>query len=234
MRKLLFTIASAVAITMMAQIPYPETAAKAGRAFADREWASASALYNFMIHERPADAAPYAPAIVAAQAMGDTIRPMALLRQAMQYNISLDTLLSLIRQNAFAADTPQMYERFVLAAQDAYPWMRRPLDARLLQWAQFRNDGPAIIRYARTMLQGMPTNPRYLDALASGYILVADTTQAIDAWEKALAADPDNLDALLALGNLYQITGRRALALPYLQKAYALKPTPRLAALIRQ
>jgi len=234
MRKLLLTITYAIALTLMAQIPYAETADKAKRAFQAREWATASALYNFMIHQRPEDPNPYGPAIVAAEAMGDTIRPMELLRQATQYNISLDTILTLVRQNAFAAARPQMYRQLILSAQQTYPWMRRPLDARLLQWAEFRNDGPAIIQYARTMHQGLPQAPRYLNALAQGNILIGDTTQAIQAWEQCLRQNPDNLDALLNLGNYHLLQGRRDLALPYLRQAYDIAPTPHLAAIIGQ
>ncbi len=232
MRKLLSTISCAIAMTLMAQIPYAETADKAKRAFHAREWATASALCNFMIHQRPEDPAPYGPAIVAADAMGDSTRTMELLRQAMQYSISLDTILTLVRQNAFAVAHPRMYQQLLLSARQTYPWMRRPLDAKLLQWAQFRNDGPAIIRYARTMHQGLPQAPTYLNALAQGNILMGDTTQAIQAWEQCLRQNPGNLDALLNLGNYHLLQGRRDLAMPYLKQARDIRPTPHLDAII--
>ena len=66
---LALTILLASAPALMAQLPYDETCRKATRAFDAGEWATASALYNFMIHERPADISAYAPAIVAVSAV---------------------------------------------------------------------------------------------------------------------------------------------------------------------
>ena len=127
---LALTILLASALALMAQLPYDETSRKAARAFDAAEWATASALYNFMIHERPDDISAYAPAIVAAEAMGDSIRPMQLLTQSLQYGASVDSIISLVRQSSFKAARPQMFEPFLLEAKNANPWLRRPIDRK--------------------------------------------------------------------------------------------------------
>lgn len=229
---LALTILLASAPALMAQLPYDETCRKATRAFDAGEWATASALYNFMIHKRPADISAYAPAIVAAEAMGDSIRPMQLLTQSLQHGASVDSIISLVRQSSFKAARPQMFEPFLLEAKNANPWLRRPIDAQLLRWAEFRHDGPAIVTYARTMLQGLPTSAQFLNALAQGYMLCDLPQKAVETWTECLRHHPDNLPALLALGNYYTINNRRDQALPFLTRAFAIAPTPRLQALI--
>lgn len=229
---LALTLILAAALAVAAQLPYDETSRKADRAFGAGEWATASALYNFMIHERPAEISAYGPAIVASEAMGDSIRPMQLLTQSLQYGAPVDSVINLVRQSAFKAARPQMFEPFLIEAKNANPWLRRPIDAQLLRWAEFRHDGPAIVAYAETMLRGLPASAQYLNALAEGYMLCDQPQKAVDTWTECLRHNPENLPALLALGNYYTITGRPDLARPYLSRAFAIAPTPRLQALI--
>ena len=233
MKKNIFVILLvSAAMAAMAQLPYAETSRKAARAFDAGEWATASALYNFMIHERPGEISAYGPAIVAAEAMGDSIRPMQLLTQSLQYGASVDSIISLVRQSAFKAARPQMFEPFLIEAWRANPWLRRPIDAQLLRWAEFRHDGPAIVARALTMLRGLPTSARYLNTLAQGYMLCGDTQKAVEAWTECLRHNPDNLPAMLALGNYYSINNLPGRALPYLSRANEIAPSPRLNALI--
>ena len=82
-------------------------------------------------------------------------------------------------------------------------------------------------------MRGLPDSPRYLNSLAYGYTLAGDNAAAIATWEKTLKADPDNIEALVSLGNaLFDID--QASALTYLRRAYSLRPSDYLLRLLNR
>ena len=66
-------------------------------------------------------------------------------------------------------------------------------------------------------------------------MLTGATAQGIDIYKKILSLHPDNYNALIVLGNWYaQHPESRDKALPYLQRADSLRPTPYVTALINK
>lgn len=54
----------------------------------------------------------------------------------------------------------------------------------------------------------------------------------MDTYHRILAINPDNLTALLAIGNYLHLTGHPHQARPYLQRANNIAPTPYLTNLL--
>ena len=81
--------------------------------------------------------------------------------------------------------------------------MTRALDNQLLQYYDFRNDGPMIEQYARRMLAPLPDSVEYLTLLARGLLLQGKIDQAAAVWQQILTLDPTDPGArhhLEALG----------------------------------
>lgn len=209
-----------------AQISYENTKAKADRFFVNGEWASAAAMFNFMLLENPKDADTYGRAIISTELLGDTLRSMQLLTDAMKYAVPLDSVLSKVRTYSYQQCNAEMYKNFMLDAVRHNPWMERPIDAYLLQYYTQRCDAPMMIAYADKMLAGTPGNINFLTIKAQGYMLNGETQKAVDVWNHILSLDPDNYDAILCLANYYDLSHDYAQALPYFEKARALRPTP--------
>ncbi len=213
---------------------YDRLKTRADRFFNNNEWASAGAYYTFMLEERPDVADTYGRAIVSSMMGGDTVTPRQLLTRAMENKVPLDSVLSNVRLYAFAKDSASFYPRFLRSVARNQPWLARPIDAMLLKYSLQRNDGPNIIRYANIMLNGMPDNVRFLSALAHGYMLTGDYTNALDTWQHILRIDPSNYDALLQIAAYYTSDGQGQQAIPYYERANNIRPTPYVSSILSQ
>lgn len=226
----LLTLLSAATVTAA---DYAATMSKAERFFAHREWASASAMYQLLIDERPDETANYARAIVAEGMLGRQDAGMQYFNSALARHIPLERLLGEVRTVSFGCGATDLYERFLLAVQHSHSWMTRVIDGYLLDYYSFRCDGPRIVTYSTRMLAGLPDDPRYLHMLARGYLLDGDFDRAMDVYRHIVDTDPDNADALLALALYYgRDPARTAEVKDWLQRAYALRPTPYVARLL--
>ncbi len=209
-----------------AQTSFKATEAKAQRFFDNREWANASALYTILLHEQPSARDLYGKAIVTASILNDTVRSQQLLRQALQYNVPLDSVMADVRTYSFIARQPHLYENFLKRSARDNDWMRRAINTQLIKYYTFRSDGPQIERYALQMLKGAPDNASLLLTLAQGYMLQGKAGKAVETWQKVITDHPDNFDAIVNLANYYALTGQPDAALPLYAKAYDLHPTP--------
>lgn len=227
---LICVIFSSAAITTS----YDSLKTRADRFFKNNEWASAGAYYTFMLEERPDVADTYGRAIVSCMMGGDTITPRQLLTKAMENKVPLDSVLSNVRLYAFAKDSAVFYPRFMLSVARNQPWLARPIDAMLLKYYMQRNDGPMIIRYANTMLNGVPDDTRFLSALAHGYMLTGDYPKALDTWQHILRIAPTSYDTLLQIAAYYASDGKMQEAIPYYEQANNMHPTPFVTSILSQ
>ncbi len=211
---------------------YDSLKTRADRFFKNNEWASAGAYYTFMLEERPDVADTYGRAIVSCMMGGDTVTPRQLLTKAMENKVPLDSVLANVRLYAFAKDSAVFYPRFMLSVARNQPWLSRPIDAMLLKYYLQRNDGPMIIRYAKTMLNGVPDDIRFLSALAHGYMLTGDYTDAVAAWQHILHIAPSNYDTLLQIAAYYVSDGKIQQAIPYYERANNIHPTPYVTSIL--
>lgn len=242
MRLLLLLLHAAVALSALAA-DYGAVAEKARRFFHYREWASASAMYDLMLDERPAVAETYPYAIVAASMRADTAGEMRLLEQAMNHSIPFDSVMSGVKRVALASGNVETYEHFLLNAQRSFPWLGRAIDRFLLDYYTSRSDGANMVSYSRLLLHGLPDNEGFLGTLARGQMLEGHIDSAMLTYRHILSLYPDNYEALLATGNhaamlipQTQAAGRDSLrrtAREALQHAYTLKPTPYIARLLK-
>lgn len=208
---------------------YATTAAKAERFFANAEWPSACAMYILMLEERPDCSSTYSAAVVANTMAGDTAQAIALVPRAMSHGVAFDSLLSGVRDRCFSIGHGDIYEHFLMDIKGHYPWLARVSDNYLMQYYDFRQNGPMLIRYARLMLDGMPENRRFKRMLARGLMLDGRTTEAVATWTDIVEAHPDDYDTLLDLGNYYDATGDAGRAVHYLTRAEDIRPTPYVA-----
>lgn len=215
-----------------AQSPYARLELKANRFYDQHEWMQASAIYYQMLEQRPDVAQTYGRAIVANAIRNDTVAEMTLMERALDNKIPFDSVLSRVKTESFALGKSNLYGDFLIRVKDAYPWMRRPIDNYLLRYYAFRHDGAKMMEISRMMLQGAPDNVGFLSTYAEGAMLCGDYPLAVATYEKILTVAPDDYDTLLTLGNYYRLNGDSAKGVTYLQRAYALHPTPHLQQLI--
>lgn len=238
MRAFLFLIISLLMPVGATAIDYPAIERKAARFYADREWASALAMYELMLSERPDVTATYGNAIVAAAVTRQPSTEVALMEQAMRHRVPLDSLFSSVETRSFALGRADIYEGFLLLVKERQPWMTRNINARLLDYYTFRREPDKMIEMARLMLDGLPDSIQFLSLLARGQMMSGDTDESLATYRHILQLDPDNYDALLELGNhaLLQYeadpsdTASHDSAITYLSRANALRPTPYVTA----
>lgn len=211
---------------------YDMTAVRAARLFEWREWASAEALYSLMITEKPQADSAYVKAIVAASMIGHTETASHLLTQAMKAGVSFPRLMAGVKTVSFEVGAANVYEDFMLRSQRDCPWLERAIDAELLKYYQFRDNGQLIIKYAKKMLSGMPDSVDYLSAIAEGYVLTGDFDNAVASWQKIISISPRNYTTLLELGNYFANAGDKDEAIAYLNLAADIMPTPYVEARI--
>ena len=205
---------------------------KAARYVAQGEWLNASAIYWLILDRTPDDTDIYADAMVSNTLAGDTTAAISLVHNAMGNLVNADTLFSRIRTQAFALGHPGIYQDLLIRARDNLPWMTRMVDRSLLDYYDYRNDGPQMVVYADKMLQGFPENVTYLRVKARCTLLCGDGDGAADIWRHILDLAPDNYDTLVDLAAYLVTCGNRDAATPYIQRAIAIRSTPYLQALL--
>ena len=206
-------------------------AQRASRAFDAGEWASAEALYMRVSDAAPSDAKPYGRVIFAALMRGDTTATARTVERALASRVPLDSVLSVLESEALAHADGSLYVAELHRIGREMPYLRRPVDARLLTYYTFRSDAPMMIRYAQALLRGLPDSPRYLNALASAYLIDGDIAAAVETWKRIVAVDSANTEALVGLGNALYDSAPDA-ALRYMERAQEIHPTPYLASRI--
>lgn len=256
-------VTAAIALGALAVNDYATLSERADRAYRHSEWASASALYDLMLEQQPAATRVYGRSIVANALLSDSATQINLLARAIDNHIPFDSIFASVERESFSNGHPEAYERFLTNCREAYPWMSRSIDGTLLKFYTFRRTGDQMIAYAQHMLDGAPSNVSFLRSLADGYMLTADYTRGIATYLHILTLDPDNYHALLTLGNWYALhtapapaftsastslaspssslashslaspSENRANARLYLTRAYALRPTPYVARILR-
>ena len=147
----------------------------------------------------------------------------------MEHNVSMDSIFTDVQRVSTRLGVSHLYERLLLGAGKQFPYLQRSLNQYLLRYYVFRNNGAQMVRYASMMLERMPSSVPFRRILARGYMLQGKMEDAVTVWQDILRTDPDNLDSLLDLGNYYLSADNRTAALPYLQEAFRIHPTPYLA-----
>ncbi|MDE6269800.1 MAG: hypothetical protein K2M12_02960 [Muribaculaceae bacterium] len=208
------------------------TCRRSERAFDYGEWAQAAALSQIAIDMRPDSAALYARGIVAYDMMADTTAGVALLENAMAHGVALDDVVGAVRNEAFAIGHADIYDSFLQRTRARMPWMARAIDARRLDHYMLRGDGERVVLLAGSMLEGLPGNVHYMSLLARGYDMQGLTARADETRRRILEAEPDNVEALRALGCSLLHQGHRAEARRLLEHAQRLAPTPYIEKLL--
>lgn len=239
LRSLILSASAAAALTTLAVSPYPQLELKADRFFGQKEWAQAAATYDLMLDERPHIPATYGRAIVSSTMAGDTAAGIRLFSMALDNHVPFDSVFSRVRSTSFELGRTDLYERLLLDIKKEHPWMRRTVNAYLLRYYAFRRDGRNMVAYADIMLQGAPDNIGFLSTKAQGQMLTGAQDASVATYREILRLDPDNYPALLELGNWYALDAlpgspEAAMAADYLGKAYSLRPTPHVAAILNR
>lgn len=211
---------------------YDVIATKAERFYSQHDWNSAAAMYGLMLDMRPNDTATYCKAITAEGMRGATTEQIRLLNDALKARIPVDSLFSGVQASSFALGQTNLYEKFLLAAREHNSWMARSIDSYLLRYYTFRRNGQKITEYAKQMIAGNSDNESFMYSLAQGLLVDGKTDEAMQVYRKIINNNPNAIEALLYLGNHAFATGDNTTALSMLDRAYALRPTPHVAATI--
>lgn len=225
----LILIAIAAAVGAEAASPsFEELSIKAGRFIHYREWASAQAMLQLMVEERPDDSAITGRAIAVAGLVGNSNEQLRLFRAAVDHRQRFDSVFSAVETESFSLACVHVYEDFLKMIAREEPWTERSINSYLLRYYTFRRDGAGMVEYAGKMLAGMPDNVDFLHARADGYMLEGEFDKAAEVLQQILVTDPRNLKALLELGFYRESQGNMAEARDYLSRACAINPTPYL------
>jgi tetratricopeptide (TPR) repeat protein len=231
----LITLLTALTAAFAASDDEANLSRKAQRYLDEGEYPNASALYTLLIDKNPKQSSYYGSAIVAnyMQRDNDTIAALAVFDRAMKVGIPIDTLFNTVREVSFAQGQSSLYEDFLIDVRAKNPWLGRVIDVSLMNYYEFRGNGPQIIRYSQIMLEGLPDDVRFLRSLANGYMLSGDTPNALSTWLHIIDIYPDNYLTLLDLGNYYRIVGNNTESVAYLTRAYAIRQTPYVEKLLQ-
>lgn len=221
------------AVVLSAIVAFANTSLgnRAARAYEAREWASAQALYQLVYDAKPDSALAYGRTIVASMMRGDSAVVPTTVERALTAQIPLDTVLRAVETASFSIGSGNVYPRVLHILSSSLPYLRRPLNSRLLEYYSFRCDGPQMIHYANILLQGLPDDATYLNALAWGYFYSGNIAMARHTLQRLVAAHPDNVRALLTLAETLAESDPDT-ALTLLTRAYGIHPTPYLRAKI--
>ena len=238
LRNILAILVTAVALTAIAA-DYGTAARKAARFFEFEEWASASAMYELMLSERPNDINTYASAIVAAYENADTTKALDLFTRAQRNLIPFDSLLSETRRVSFSIGDTRLYEDFLLRIQANNPDIARPIDNYLLQYYSYRHDNNNVVTYTEKLASSAPNKREFLLSQIDGLINVGNFSQARDVAKSIIDENPDDFDALVALGvvsshlmnetaDKNEAADFRLEAMAAFNLAYLIHPTPKI------
>lgn len=206
----------------------PTLEQKASRSFGEHDWPSAQALYTVVLSKNPTDTLAAARSAVASFVTGDTVLALETFQNAMTHGVSLDAILEQIRSQSFRAGESDVYVNFMLTAARKLPWLARGINARLLPYYEFRDNGPKIVDYSQRMLAGLPHSIRYLSALARGYMLAGDLPAAAETWKEIINLEPNNFNSLVNLGFYYLDNNQPRQARAFIERAVKVNPTPYL------
>lgn len=237
LRKILFmmlAVSGMATNVAQAETSYDEIAVKASRFFEHKEWASASAMYSLLIDGQRVSPDVFGHAIVSAGMRDAGGEQNMLVRQALEAHLPIDSVFGATRVAAFEAGNAPLYEKFLIATKEREPWLTRTVDAYLLDYYLFRDDGPGIVRLSQTMLDGLPGNEGFMYKLARGQVICGDVEDAVATYRAIVDNNPVAYDALLYLGNYYAMKGNEAQAAEYLSRAYEIRPTPYVERMLKR
>lgn len=236
--RLILTAVLLCAASIVYGADYQTIAAKASRFFAQKEWASASAMYDLMLEQQPRNCETYGYAIVSAGMRNDTTYQMFLMNQSINAHVSFDSTFTCVKRVSFGLGNSVLYEKFLIRVKRQLPWLSRNIDNNLLDYYVFRNDAAMMIHYSRKMLNGLPDDIRYLTILADGLIMDGQFAEGMATYEKILALDPNNYNALVQLGIYYQMTAKSVAAkrhaLSFFERAHMISATPSVETSIKK
>lgn len=229
----------AAASAVLAQAPAADADAvlksRADRAFEAADWPSAQALYVVLADREPEAPLNYARAIVAGECRGDSALSAEMVNRAMAAGLPLDSVLVKVENESYRLADGDMYPALLRRIAVQLPYLRRALQVRLLDHSVFRADHAATIATASDLLRGMPEDAAFagmLGTLAHAYLMNGQDSLAMATYSRVLALEPDDYDALVALGNYY-ISSDPDKARDCLLRAYAVRPTPFVERLIQ-
>lgn len=180
--------------------------------------------YASMRALRPDSVRPYAAPMVINSVLDRPAAVMAVMDSALTAGIRPVPLFEACREQAVTLAHLDHYEKILrLADQDTR--LTDVVQPLLLDYYSFRDNGEKMLALADKMLLAAPNEARLLEVRARAFICMQRDAEAIAAYQTLLTADPKNLDALLYIGNYYMQQGDPERGKPYLQQAYALRPS---------
>lgn len=231
---LLLIFVAAYALRGYAETPYDSVAAKASRFYAQKEWRSALAMYYLMLDQRPKVCDTYTRAIAVAGIADDVSAQKRLTEAAFAHRVGVDSLFNGIANESIRLGQAEIFEKYLENVVAYEPWLKRVASAGLLKYFLFRHNGPEAVKYARLMLEGMPEDVGYMCDMAQGYLDSNNLVEAEAVYRKVLGVEPDNVEALLYLGNAALDKGDKKAGAEYLRRAFELSPTPYLERTLKE
>lgn len=184
---------------------YTTLESKAARFYANSEWTSATAMYELMLEQKPMEIPIYARAIVAGGILKNPELQFQFMERTQKFGLSLDSIFNNVKNEAFALSQPQIYEDFLMLMKSRQSWLARNINIQLLSYYTFRNDVDNMISTAEMLLKSTPDNVNFLQAMGDAYCMKGELAESMTWYKKIIEIQPNNYNALLTLGNYYNI-----------------------------
>lgn len=191
-------------------------------------------MYYLMLDQRPKVCDTYTRAIAVAGIADDVSAQKRLTEAAFAHRVGVDSLFNGIANESIRLGQAEIFEKYLENVVAYEPWLKRVASAGLLKYFLFRHNGPEAVKYARLMLEGMPEDVGYMCDMAQGYLDSNNLVEAEAVYRKVLGVEPDNVEALLYLGNAALDKGDKKAGAEYLRRAFELSPTPYLERTLKE
>ncbi len=189
-------------LPLMAVSSYTSIEGKAQRFFQHQEWGSALAMYDLMLSDKPI-VNTFNHAIVVAGILDKKDQQMELMLKTENMGIPLDSVFNGVRDISISLVKPELYVDFLNLVKSEQPWLARNINTHLLNYYTFRGDYAGTIEVANILLATTPNNIEYLSDVANAYMMMGNFEYFRLTTDRIIQIDPQNRDALLAMGNYY-------------------------------
>ncbi|MDD2962099.1 MAG: hypothetical protein PHR45_08505 [Muribaculaceae bacterium] len=192
-------------ISAGAVVDYNSLKGKAQRFYDNDEWGSALAMYELMLQQRPDVIDTYYKAITIAGISKNEQLQTSLMERSEKQTIPFDSIFAGIRSTAISLGKPDIYVDFLTLMKTRQTWLSRAIEVELLDFYIFRSNADMMISSAKGLLVSAPDNILFLKTIGEGYSLKGEFVESMNWYRKIIEYHPQNIDALLILGNYYNL-----------------------------
>lgn len=210
MRNILLILTLLATLSAQAQV-YERLEARATDHYDHAEWSDVISVTDRMVRIHPEDVEPYSMALVAAQFTDDITTESRYLVLSQRNGVPIENLLAAVYDRTRALHDTRIYEAILLNLKKDNQWLAKVFNHYLLDYYAFSRQFDHAIAIADELLNVTPDNVRYAKIKAESLFRRGNTDASVTLFNKILAKNPSDYDALTFLGAYYSVQAEKAL-----------------------